>query len=86
MLFFFLHAAFAGSTLQSESIQIDDYIQNLEQNAISKGTWERLNADVSHTFPGRASMATRWIEEVELSPKVLQSMYNEMLYIYPNYM
>ena len=85
MLFFFLHAALAGSTLQSDSIQIDDYIQNLEQNPISKGTWERLNSDVSHTFPGRTNMATRWIEESELSPKVLQSMYNEMLYIYPNY-
>ena len=30
-------------------------------------------------------MATRWIEESELSPKLLQDMHNEVLYIYPNY-
>ena len=85
MLFFLFHAAFAGSTLQSDSIQIDDFIQNLEQSPISQGTWERLNADVSHTFPGRANMATRWIEESELSPKIRDNMHNEVLYIYPNY-
>lgn len=85
MLFFLLHAAFAGSTLQSDSIQIDDYIQNLDQNPASNGTWDRLNSDVSHTFPGRASMAARWIEESELSPKILDNMHNEVLYIYANY-
>ena len=84
-LFAFIHLANAQEMMQSESLEIDAFVERLEANPASSGTWHVLNSSISHTFAGRISMKARWIEESELSPKLLQDMHNEALYIYPNY-
>ena len=86
MLFLLSLSSFASpaTVLQSDDIKIDQFIEQ-RSSPSSSGTWDILNSSISHTFPGRTSMKARWIEESELSPKLLQDMHNEVLYIYPNY-
>ena len=87
MLFLLSLSSFASpaTVLQSDDIKIDQFIEQLESSPSSSGTWDILNSSISHTFVGRTSMATRWIEESELSQKVLDNMHKEVLYIYPRH-
>ena len=76
-LFAFIHLANAQEMMQSESLEIDAFVERLETNPASSGTWHVLNSSIGHTFAGRTSMTAKWVEESELSPKLLQDMHNE---------
>ena len=84
---FGLHTVFASPVpaLQSDQVVIDDFINNLEKAPTSRGTWDILTANISHTFGGQNKLYTSLISTSTLTESSLYNLPLRQLTIYQHY-